>query len=131
MLYEDEDVIVQVSPSDEEIKSMIKRIISKHGRPLYPVEIKNCIPYLVSIDRVKRLLKEMIEAGELVEMVDCTVGFPEMMANYVPTRILNRYRPLVPRKYFETWGHLITSLGGIKAAVRYLISRTESNPTQP
>lgn len=127
VLYEDDTLVVQVTPSDEELQRVIRTIVARHG-PLLPKEIKSMMPYLVSMEKMKKLLVEMIKRGELVEMLDCAVGLPEMASSYVPSRIMSRYKPLVPSKYMERWGELVRSLGGIKSAVIHMMKSRSPEP---
>lgn len=101
IIYEDDDVVVTLTPDDKYLKKMIIEIIEKHGRPLYISELKEKIGYLISVDKLKKILIEMIEDGFLVEMPDTALGLPSMRETYVPTRIKKRHRLLVPRRFIR------------------------------
>lgn len=120
IVYEDDYMIIDRAPTDEELKKIVKDIIMEKGRPVTWEELRKELSGIAGEDRLRRVLTDMIWADEVVEMIDGSFGLPGMEATYVPRQIKKRVRPLVPPKFREKWGDLIDMYGSIRAAIRAL-----------
>ncbi len=120
IVYEDEYMVIDRAPNDEELKRIVKDIIKEKGRPVTWDELRKELSGIAGEDRLRRVLTDMIWADEVVEMIDGSFGLPGMEATYVPRQIKKRVRPLVPPKFRERWGNLIDMYGSIRAAIRAL-----------
>ena len=120
IVYEDDYMVIDRAPTDEELKRIVKDIIRERGRPVTWDELRKELSGIAGEDRLRRVLTDMIWADEVVEMIDGSFGLPGMEATYVPRQIKKRVRPLVPPKFRERWGDLIDMYGSIRAAIRAL-----------
>jgi len=118
IVYEDDYMVIDRAPTDEELKRIVKDIIMEKGRPVTWDELRKELSGIAGEDRLRRVLTDMIWADEVVEMIDGSFGLPGMEASYVPRQIKKRVRPLVPPKFRERWGDLIDMYGSIRAAIR-------------
>ncbi len=120
VVYEDDYMVIDRAPTDEELKKILKEIIREKGRPVTWDELRRELSGIAGEDRLRRVLTDMIWADEVVEMIDGSFGLPGMETIYVPRQIKKRVRPLVPPKFRERWGDLIDTYGSIRAAIRAL-----------
>lgn len=120
IVYEDDYMVIDRAPTDEELKRIVKDIIKERGRPVTWEELRKELSGIAGEDRLRRVLTNMIWADDIVEMIDGSFGLPSMEATYVPRQIKKRVRPLVPPKFRERWGDLIDMYGSIRAAIRAL-----------
>lgn len=120
IVYEDDYMVIDRAPTDEELKKIVRDIIKERGRPVTWDELRKELSGIAGEDRLRRVLTDMIWADDIVEMIDGSFGLPGMEATYVPRQIKKRVRPLVPPKFRERWGDLIDMYGSIRAAIRAL-----------
>ncbi len=120
VVYEDEDVVVMRAPDDSELEKLVIKIIKKKGRPVTWGELRKELSGLAGEDRLRKVLVNLIEGDEVVEMIDGTFGLRGMEVSYIPRRIKKRVRPLVPSKFRIRWGPIIEMRGSISAAIEYL-----------
>lgn len=118
IVYEDDYMIIDRAPTDEELKRIVKEIIRERGKPVTWDELRRELSGIAGEDRLRRVLTDMIWDNEVVEMIDGSFGLPGMEVTYVPRLIKKRVRPLVPPKFRERWGDLIDMYGSIRAAIR-------------
>ncbi len=129
IVYEDDFMVIDRAPTDDELKKIVKDIIMEKGRPVTWDELRKELSGIAGEDRLRRVLTDMIWADEVVEMIDGSFGLPGMEATYVPRQIKKRVRPLVPPKFRERWGDLIDTYGSIRAAIRALARGRTKIPT--
>ena len=120
VVYEDEDVVVIRAPDDKELERLVINIIRRKGRPVTWRELRRELSGLAGEDRLRKVLINLIERDEIVEMIDGSFGLRGMEATYVPRRLKKRVRPLVPTKFRVRWGPIIEATGSISAAIQYL-----------
>ena len=120
VVYEDEDVVVMRAPDDSELEKLVIKIIKKKGRPVTWGELRKELSGLAGEDRLRKVLVNLIEKDEVIEMIDGTFGLRGMEITYIPRRIKKRVRPLVPSKFRMRWGPIIEMRGSISAAIEYL-----------
>jgi len=103
VIYDDGYVEVVKGVSERELAELIKDVIKRSGKPISIKEIKNSLPVVVSEDKVKKVLKQLVDRDELIEFPDATFGFAHMIRYYVPRRNVRRVHPLSPEKYYKMW----------------------------
>ena len=103
VIYDDGYVEVVKGVSDMELAELIKETIKRNGKPMSIREIKNSLPVVVSEDKVRKVLKQLVDSDELIEFPDATFGFAYMVRGYVPRRNVRRVQPLSPEKYYKMW----------------------------
>jgi len=102
-VYEDGEIEIYRSLDDEELAEEIIEVIRQAGRPLTWRELKRRFSTIAGEDRLKRVLRKLIEEGRIVEMPDGAFGLPGMERTYIP-RNVKRIRPLVASKFYARWG---------------------------
>lgn len=103
VIYDDGHVEVVRGVSERELAELIKDVIKRSGKPMSIREIKNSLPVVVSEDKVRKVLKQLVNSDELIEFPDATFGFAHMIRSYVPRRSVRRVQPLCPEKYYKMW----------------------------
>jgi hypothetical protein len=107
---------------DEDIEDLVLEALRRAGKPLDFRELRKAIEglgFLVGVDKLRKVLKSLILRDKVVEMIDGSFGFQEMVGSYVP-KLKERVVPLVSEKFMERWGDLIEAFGGIRGAVVHL-----------
>ncbi len=103
-IYEDEEVEVYKAPTEEELETMILKVIKEKGRPLSWKELRQVFSGTAGEDRLRRVLIKLIENNRLIELPDGTFAIPGMEQDYIPRSDTKRVRPLVGSKFKELWG---------------------------
>ncbi|MEM4592324.1 MAG: hypothetical protein QW196_02885 [Sulfolobales archaeon] len=101
VLYEDEEVIVEKSPSNKELVEMIYELLEATGTTLTLEEIAREFSGYAGEDRVRAAVKHLLALGKIVEYPDGTLGTPN--SQWKPRREKKkRRRRIIPKLMEET-----------------------------
>ncbi len=90
VLYEDNDIVVEISPRDYELPGLVYEAIKKKGRPVQFQELVKEFSGIVGEDRVRRAVNHLLALKKIVEFPDGTLGTPDM--EWKPSGIIKRRR---------------------------------------
>ncbi|MEM4592455.1 MAG: hypothetical protein QW196_03555 [Sulfolobales archaeon] len=95
VLYEDEEVIVEKSPSNEELVEMVYELLKTAETTLTVEEISREFSGYAGEDRVRAAVKHLLALGKIVEYPDGTLGTPN--AQWKPRQGKKKRRKIVPK----------------------------------
>jgi len=90
VLYEDKDIVVEVSPRDYELPDLVYEAIKRKGRPVLFQELVKEFSGIVGEDRVRKAVSHLLALKKIVEFPDGTLGTPDM--EWKPTGIIRKRR---------------------------------------
>jgi len=99
IVYEDNDVVVALSPRDEELPDMVIEVIKEKGYPLYFDELVKEFSGVAGEDRLRKAVNHLLALGKLIEYPDGSLGLPNM--EWKPRRTRKRRRKRTPRLMSE------------------------------
>jgi hypothetical protein len=95
VVYEDNDIIVELAPRDEELPDMVLDTIKGKGRPMFFDELVREFSGIAGEDRLRKAVNHLLALGLLVEYPDGSLGTPGM--NWRPRKSRRRRRRRTPR----------------------------------
>jgi hypothetical protein len=90
ILYEDSDIVVEISPRDYELPDLVYEAVKKKGRPVQFQELVREFSGIVGEDRVRRAVNHLLALKKIVEFPDGTLGTPDM--EWKPSGTIKRRR---------------------------------------
>jgi hypothetical protein len=90
VVYEDKDVLVEISPRDHELPDLVYEAIKRRGRPVLFQELVKEFSGIVGEDRVRRAVSHLLALKKIVEFPDGTLGTPDM--EWKPAGIVRKRR---------------------------------------
>lgn len=78
-IYEDDDVIVEVGPHDDEIPELIMDLFKKKQRPLTWQQLREHFSAIIGEDRLRRALRQLVNSERLVQLNRTTYADPETL----------------------------------------------------
>ena len=79
IIYEDEEVIVEMGPHDDEIPGLIMELFRKEKRPLTWQKLREHFSASIGEDRLRRALRHLVNSGQLVQLNRNTYADPETL----------------------------------------------------
>lgn len=79
VIYEDEDVIVQTGPHDNELPSLILDYFKQEKRPVTWQRLREHFSAVIGEDRLRRALRQLVLDGRLVQLNRNTYADPEFL----------------------------------------------------
>jgi hypothetical protein len=79
VLYEDEDVIVEMGPHDNEIPELIMDYFKQERKPLTWQKLREHFSATIGEDRLRRALRHLVNEGRLVQLNRNTYADPESL----------------------------------------------------
>ena len=79
VLYEDEDVIVEMGPHDNEIPELVMDLFKKEKKPLTWQKLREHFSAVIGEDRLRRALRKLINEGRLVQLNRNTYADPDTL----------------------------------------------------
>jgi hypothetical protein len=76
VVYEDEDIVVEIAPRDRELPDLVYEAIAKRGRPVSFDELVREFSGVVGEDRLRRAIGHLLALKKIVEFPDGTLGTP-------------------------------------------------------
>ncbi len=95
VIYEDEEVVVEKSPSNEELVEMVYELLKTAETTLTVEEIAREFSGYAGEDRVRATVKHLLALGKIVEYPDGTLGTPN--TQWKPRREKKRRRRIIPK----------------------------------
>lgn len=95
VLYEDNDVVVEIAPRDIELPDMVYEAIKNKGKPVFFNELVKEFSGIAGEDRVRRAVSHLLALKKIVEFPDGSLGIPGM--KWAPTTVKKRRRRRVAR----------------------------------
>lgn len=95
IVYEDQDIIVELAPRDEELPDMVLDTIKSKGRPMFFDELVKAFSGIAGEDRLRKAVNHLLALKLLVEYPDGSLGLPGM--KWRPRRLRKRRRRRTPR----------------------------------
>ncbi len=97
VLYEDEDVVVEMGPHDDEIPELIMDLFKKRKKPLTWQELRQHFSAIIGEDRLRRALRQLVNDGRLVQLnrntyADSDILTPELIEELQAKRRLSATR---------------------------------------
>uniref|UniRef100_A0A7J3ZK65 Uncharacterized protein n=1 Tax=Fervidicoccus fontis TaxID=683846 RepID=A0A7J3ZK65_9CREN len=79
IIYEDEEVIVEMGPHDDEIPELIMRLFKEGMKPLTWQRLREHFSALIGEDRLRRALRHLVNTGQLVQLNRNTYADPDTL----------------------------------------------------
>jgi len=109
----DIDVEVYTQPHNDKIRDIVVEILKSVGKPLNLAELRQAFHgrgYFIGDDKLRRVLREMVADGILIEFPDGRVGFPEWSKWYIPRDDVKRVRPLGRYRFIKLYGEYASKI---------------------
>jgi len=78
-IYEDEDVVVEVGPHDDEIPELIMDLFKKTKRPMTWQQLREHFSAVIGEDRLRRALRQLVKEERLVQLNRTTYADPDTL----------------------------------------------------
>ncbi|MFZ8792122.1 MAG: hypothetical protein ACO2OS_07660 [Thermosphaera aggregans] len=95
IVYDDDDLVVEIAPRDSELPEMVLNAIKNKGRPLFFDELVKEFSGIAGEDRVRRAVNHLLALKMIVEYPDGSLGTPGM--KWEPRAGKKRRRKRTPR----------------------------------
>ncbi len=95
VVYEDQDIIVELAPRDEELPDMVLETIKNKGRPMFFDELVREFSGIAGEDRLRKAVNHLLALKLLMEYPDGSLGLPGM--EWKPRKTRKRRRRRTPR----------------------------------
>jgi hypothetical protein len=79
VLYEDEDVVVEMGPHDDEIPELVMDLFKKRKKPLTWQELRHHFSAVIGEDRLRRALRQLVNEERLVQLNRNTYADPDIL----------------------------------------------------
>ena len=79
VLYEDEDVVVEMGPHDDEIPELVMELFKKKQKPLTWQELRQYFSAIIGEDRLRRALRQLVNEERLVQLNRNTYADPDIL----------------------------------------------------
>jgi hypothetical protein len=91
-IYEDEEVVVEVGPHDDEIPELIMDLFKKKQRPLTWQQLREHFSAIIGEDRLRRALRQLVSEERLVQLNRTTYADPETLTPEIIEELENKRR---------------------------------------
>ncbi|MCI4396428.1 MAG: hypothetical protein JHC28_02585 [Thermoprotei archaeon] len=78
-IYEDEDVVVEVGPHDDEIPGLIMDLFKRKKRPMTWQQLREHFSAVIGEDRLRRALRQLVKEEKLVQLNRTTYADPDTL----------------------------------------------------
>jgi len=103
VVFEDKDIVVEVSPRDYELPDLVYEAIKKKGRPVLFQELVREFSGVVGEDRVRKAISHLLALKKIVEFPDGSLGTPDM--EWKPSGIVRKRRRRRIARLMDIEGH--------------------------
>lgn len=98
VLYEDNDIIVEMGPHDNEIPDLIMDYFKQEKRPLTWQKLREHFSAIIGEDRLRRALRHLVNEGTLVQLNRNTYADPETLDPAILEELEAKWRLLGRRR---------------------------------
>lgn len=92
VIYEDNDIIVEMGPHDNEIPDLIMDYFKQERRPLTWQRLREHFSATIGEDRLRRALRNLVNEGRLVQLNRNTYADPETLDPHVIEELEAKWR---------------------------------------
>ncbi len=103
VIYEDEDVIVEMGPHDNEIPELVMDLFKKEKKPLTWQQLREYFSAVIGEDRLRRALRQLINEGKLVQLNRNTYADPESLTPEVLEELEAKRRFSTRSSYYRRY----------------------------
>jgi len=79
VIYEDDELVVEMGPHDDEIPELIMEEFRKERKPLTWQRLRERFSASIGEDRLRRALRQLVHSGKLVQLNRNTYADPESL----------------------------------------------------
>ncbi len=79
VLYEDDEVIVEMGPHDNEIPDLVMDLFKKEKKPLTWQKLREHFSAVIGEDRLRRALRQLVNEGRLIQLNRNTYADPDSL----------------------------------------------------
>lgn len=79
VIYEDNDVIVEMGPHDNEIPELVMDLFKKQKRPLTWQQLREHFSAVIGEDRLRRAIRQLVNEGKLIQLNRNTYADPDSL----------------------------------------------------
>lgn len=79
VIYEDNDVIVEMGPHDNEIPQLVMDLFKKEKKPLTWQQLREHFSAVIGEDRLRRAIRQLVNEGKLIQLNRNTYADPDSL----------------------------------------------------
>ena len=79
VIYEDNDVIVEMGPHDNEIPELVMDLFKKEKKPLTWQQLREHFSAVIGEDRLRRAIRQLVNEGKLIQLNRNTYADPDSL----------------------------------------------------
>lgn len=79
MIYEDDEILVEMGPHDDEIPELLLERFRSEGKPIAWQKLREYFSASIGEDRLRRALRQLVNEGKIIQLNRNTFAAPEVL----------------------------------------------------